>query len=594
MPRPLTDAHDDDISASKQLARIDSRLRSLDRGQLDIQKALQQLCTSLKSGDVLDAGKAEKLEATGRVSATELALTASMNAPKKFEATERASTASMDSPKNFEATERVSAAQRMSALELANRVSQEFRQTIVARTEDNLRRIFQVAEVVEAEHQQTALEQSYSSFSYMATKKVFSMSRHEVEAKVDLIIGVVILLNGFFIGLAMDYKDEHLSWMLMDVMFSVIFISELLFKIWVHGFVQQFCGSSAIANCFDAFLIFLDLVQLMIELVSPSVAKALDSAPSASLFRVIRLLRLTRLVRAMKSDVFNSLAEIIHGIAAGMTTLAWSIVLFFLFVYTLALVLREALGRQIAGDIVDKSSVREMFDSVPRSVLTTYRCSFGDCSLPNGTPLFESVLPFYGAGWVLFYSMAMFVVTVVLFNVISAMFVERTMAAAEALTAGKRIEKLGDERFLFWKVTALIKRILEITPELDVPWLGDNLSEHINDVMQMEVPMSVMDDVIKDPEIVTILNDLDIHPQDHRRLSDIFDPDNNGTLELADVASGIRRMRGEPRRSDIVCIDLMIRSIQPVLAETLEAMAEIKMYSRIRHSLDAAGAGSNT
>lgn len=543
MPRPISsskDAHDGDVSTSQQLACISARLQSLEEGQLDIRKVLQQLHVSLKAGNVLDAGMAERQAPVVR---------------KKVAATERAATASS----GFEKVGRLTfvAGQK----------------TLASRRELSLKTMFEVAEDVEAEREQTALaKQSYAS--YMANT-VSTMSRHEMEAKVDAIIGGVILTNAIFIGLAMDYQDEHPAWMFTDVLFSVTFIGELTFKIWVHGFVQQFFGSAALSNCFDAFLILLDLAQLVIELASPRIAKELDSAPSASLFRVVRLLRLTRLVRALKSDVFKSLAEMIHGIAAGMTTLAWSFVLFFLFLYTMSLVLREALGRHLSSSAATETrSIREMFDSVPRAIFTTFRCSFGDCSLSDGTPIFETVLPYYGPGWVFFYAMSIFVVSIVLFNVISAMFVERTMAAASALSLEKRRARLSDERHLFWKVTSLIKRIIEFSPEIDIP--DDKLSECLSEVMQMEVPVSVVDEAIKDPFVIKTLNELDINPQDHRRLSDIFDPDNGGTVELADVAVGIRRMRGEPRRSDIVCIDLMIRSMQPVLAETLEIVTEIR------------------
>eukprot|EP00930_Biecheleria_cincta_P007058 TRINITY_DN10819_c0_g1_i2.p1 TRINITY_DN10819_c0_g1~~TRINITY_DN10819_c0_g1_i2.p1 ORF type:complete len:554 (+),score=96.89 TRINITY_DN10819_c0_g1_i2:242-1663(+) len=438
---------------------------------------------------------------------------------------------------------------------------------------ETLRRIFEVAEEIEQDEIHIAsAKESYMSYLVDSAK---SMSRYEVEAHIDIFIGVVIMANAIFIGVGMDYKDDNPAWLAIDVLFSLIFISELIFKIWVHGFLQQFFGSSALSNCFDAVLIMLDLAQLIIELTSPRIAEELDSAPSASLFRVVRLLRLTRLVRALKADVFRSLAEMIHGIAAGMTTLIWSFVLFFLFLYVVSLVLRESLGRG-RSDSEGRSilSIHEMFDSVPRSIFTTFRCSFGDCTFRDGSPIFESVLPQHGVGWVVFYSMAIFIVSIVLFNVISAMFVERTMAAATALTMEKKRARLQDEKHLFSKVTLLIKHIMEFAPNIEAP--ETKLSTSISEVMKMEVPLSVMDEAINDPYVKSILNELDINPQDHRRLTDIFDPDNGGTVELADVAIGIRRMRGDPRRSDIVCVDLMVRSMQTVLHETLTLVKEIR------------------
>eukprot|EP00930_Biecheleria_cincta_P007059 TRINITY_DN10819_c0_g1_i3.p1 TRINITY_DN10819_c0_g1~~TRINITY_DN10819_c0_g1_i3.p1 ORF type:complete len:542 (+),score=95.87 TRINITY_DN10819_c0_g1_i3:51-1676(+) len=536
MPRPITSPSKeaqqcagneklpDDANTAAQFDCMRAQLRSLEQGQLDMREILQRIEIGLKSDKFVKVGMAEKQQATTN-----------------------------------------DAIKERGRLNFVESMSKHRRET--------LRRIFEVAEEIEQDEIHIAsAKESYMSYLVDSAK---SMSRYEVEAHIDIFIGVVIMANAIFIGVGMDYKDDNPAWLAIDVLFSLIFISELIFKIWVHGFLQQFFGSSALSNCFDAVLIMLDLAQLIIELTSPRIAEELDSAPSASLFRVVRLLRLTRLVRALKADVFRSLAEMIHGIAAGMTTLIWSFVLFFLFLYVVSLVLRESLGRG-RSDSEGRSilSIHEMFDSVPRSIFTTFRCSFGDCTFRDGSPIFESVLPQHGVGWVVFYSMAIFIVSIVLFNVISAMFVERTMAAATALTMEKKRARLQDEKHLFSKVTLLIKHIMEFAPNIEAP--ETKLSTSISEVMKMEVPLSVMDEAINDPYVKSILNELDINPQDHRRLTDIFDPDNGGTVELADVAIGIRRMRGDPRRSDIVCVDLMVRSMQTVLHETLTLVKEIR------------------
>merc|ERR1712129_202871 len=58
------------------------------------------------------------------------------------------------------------------------------------------------------------------------------------------------------------------------------------------------------------------------------------------------------------------------------------------------------------------------------------------------------------------------------------------------------------------------------------------------------------------------LIELDIDPEDHKYLSDILDPDNSGTIGVLELVDGLQRLRGEPRRSDTIAIDLMVRSLQ--------------------------------
>eukprot|EP00931_Biecheleriopsis_adriatica_P062177 TRINITY_DN37448_c0_g1_i1.p1 TRINITY_DN37448_c0_g1~~TRINITY_DN37448_c0_g1_i1.p1 ORF type:complete len:208 (+),score=31.25 TRINITY_DN37448_c0_g1_i1:51-674(+) len=170
---------------------------------------------------------------------------------------------------------------------------------------------------------------------------------------------------------------------------------------------------------------------------------------------------------------------------------------------------------------------------------------------------------------VLFYTFATFIISIVLFNVISAMFVESTMAAASTLHLEKKRARMRDEKLLFSKISMLVRCILEASPFHTVP---EKLSESVDEIVQAEVPTELIDVTVSEPLVIAALNELDIDPQDHKRLADIFDPDNGGTVEIADVATGIRRLRGDPRRSDIVCVDLMIRSMQPVLAEILEVV----------------------
>merc|ERR1712137_1197008 len=142
-------------------------------------------------------------------------------------------------------------------------------------------------------------------------------------------------------------------------------------------------------------------------------------------FRVVRLLRLARLLRLFRAPMFADLLAMVHGLMFGMATLAWSVVFFVLFVYVVALVFRATFGPN-PGDVLseDSSEIKFYFQTVSRSMLSTFRCSFGDCSTTSGTPIFEAP---GGAGAVtgLMLSCLIFMASVGLFNIISAVFIER-------------------------------------------------------------------------------------------------------------------------------------------------------------------------
>jgi len=88
------------------------------------------------------------------------------------------------------------------------------------------------------------------------------------------------------------------------------------------------------------------------------------------------------------------------------------------------------------------------------------------------------------------------------------------------------------------------------------------LTEEFHHIAKLVYGSKAIDKWVKDPEVMRALDALDIDAQDHSRLSDILDPQNDGQVPILDLIDGIRRLRGFPRRSDIVCIDLMIRESQ--------------------------------
>mmetsp|Transcript_38310 Transcript_38310/g.91517 ORF Transcript_38310/g.91517 Transcript_38310/m.91517 type:complete len:163 (+) Transcript_38310:1-489(+) len=154
------------------------------------------------------------------------------------------------------------------------------------------------------------------------------------------------------------------------------------------------------------------------------------------------------------------------------------------------------------------------------------------------------------------------------------MFVESTMEAAAHISNLKRRERLQDEGLLYTRIAILVRRIMIKATGTDP---GQALTEHLDTIVRAQVPRETIDQVIYDQEAKQALMDLDINPLDHGRLSDIFDPDNGGTIGVMDIAAGIRRLRGEARRSDIVCVDLMLRHVQSILVDMAEAMSRIEM-----------------
>merc|ERR1719195_1425301 len=85
----------------------------------------------------------------------------------------------------------------------------------------------------------------------------------------------------------------------------------------------------------------------------------------------------------------------------------------------------------------------------------------------------------------------------------------------------------------------------------------------VSKLLKAEFPKSLFDAVVKeDVEVRDAISNLDINEDEIHYLSDILDPDNKGSVGMLELVDGLRRLRGDPRRGDIIAVDLMLRSLQ--------------------------------
>jgi len=398
-------------------------------------------------------------------------------------------------------------------------------------------------------------------------------SKDQIETVTDSFIGVVICMHAIVIGLSMDFAGDNPDvFIVLDAIFTTVFIAEISAKLFLNGLSSHFCGGSAVSNCFDAIIVLIDFIQLAVAIFFPDDANNVNAIGTTSLLRMLRLVKLTRIIRLMRAELFKDLLAMIRGLIGGATVLGWSIVFFIFVVYVVALLLRESLGRH------EDSSTSIYFANVPRAMYTTFRCSFGDCTTINGTPIFEEVQVQFGTGYSLFYCLFIFTVTIGLFNVISAIFVESTIAARVACENNKLRQRIEDEELWARKATTLIRRLIlhsEHAKEILKLEETQPLSDTVGILGHFEVDNTALDSFLDDPITVATLAELDIDPEDNARFVDIFDPDNGGTIAVHDLIEGLNRLRGKPRRSDIVTVELMIRSIQLQIADMCALLPNI-------------------
>lgn len=381
------------------------------------------------------------------------------------------------------------------------------------------------------------------------TNLVEDMSVHKKDTILDTIMAAIILLNSIVIGISMDHESPAID--VIDLAFTVTFIIELIFKFRLHGIREHFRHGS---NIFDFFVVSIDIFQLMLELANVDL---LSNTPAASLFRVVRLVRLVRLIRLARLQMLDDLVALISGMVGGMTTLLWSVVLFFLILYITSLLFREFFG-QSAYMINGEENMTLYFNTVPRCMLTVFRFFFGDFSTISGLNIFEGIQDAYGSLAAVLVCVFFFMITIGLFNVIAAIFVESTLAAANHAQIMRKTERMNDESLWATRLSLLVRKMFEYNDNA----LPNHLSQVIDSLADQTISEGVFQEFMRDHHVIKALNDLEIDESDHKYLFDILDNDNTGSILISQLSDGLERLRGDPRRSDIICVDLMVRSIQ--------------------------------
>jgi len=140
------------------------------------------------------------------------------------------------------------------------------------------------------------------------------------------------------------------------------------------------------------------------------------------------------------------------------------------------------------------------------------------------------------------------------------------MTSATEIASSKRRDLLANRERWATNVCDLLKALLK-TDYPDMPDLNeleeDECDELLCEIQSAQFSRDSLDHAIcKDRRAKEALKRLDINPIDHAFLGDILDPQNDGYITVLELIDGLKRLRGEPRRSDIITVDLMVRTLQ--------------------------------
>mmetsp|Transcript_20684 Transcript_20684/g.59062 ORF Transcript_20684/g.59062 Transcript_20684/m.59062 type:complete len:606 (-) Transcript_20684:91-1908(-) len=381
----------------------------------------------------------------------------------------------------------------------------------------------------------------------------------------DITIGVAIILNCLSIGISTDTADWW-AWPFIDMSFAVVFTVEILMKFRFVGVRMFFVGQGSLWNMFDLMVVVLAWLECGFSFSNTG-----GSTEGLSTLRILRMTRVARILRVCKLSVFADLSMMINGAVGSMRTFFWSQIILAIPLYMVAVLMRDSLGNlQVEG------AGTEYFNTLFQSYFTSFRCLVaGECSTKEGEPIFVLVTKRFGWLYAAIYCFMTVLMTFALFNVIVAIFVENTITAAKANELRQKQFRLTDSRMFHRKAMELVDLIYEYeVPYKEFNWDAPDLEALMEEVMMVQLSRESFDELVQLERFQQVLHAMDINVAEQLDLFDTLDIDGGGTIDMEELITGIYRLRGDARRSDIVGTYLRVQAIQEGFAAFQEQVSD--------------------
>lgn len=266
------------------------------------------------------------------------------------------------------------------------------------------------------------------------------------------------------------------------------------------------------------------------------------------------------------------------------------IVLLMAVVFTMSVVTQSFFGEVV-----------EEFSTIDRSMFTLFRCATQTCETITGDPIPEALFSAFGWRFQIIYILTTMLVTVGLFNLIMAVFIDNVTKsqnqrkqkelgesaemtecalkmmlakfineprAGQGLARGFGPLRLGDNSKDMLKRISddALKKLASLTDagrsrnqaeQRRVANEAFNLLEecHIN------ITREVFQAWLKDPEFVKVLEEAEVDISNKFELFNILDVDSGGELSVEELLNGLMGLRGDVSKGDVVSILLRVRDL---------------------------------
>lgn len=347
----------------------------------------------------------------------------------------------------------------------------------------------------------------------------------------EFCVGVVIILNAIFLGIAMEADAERALrseptaiWEYIgEVAFAALFSVELILRVLAEG-VHFFTSPHWRWHLFDGVVVTSSLLSVVGDTMNLSAIRCLRIFRMAKIMRVLRVVTYLRELRLMLDSLY----------CCGMS-LFWALVLLGLVIFLFACFLAEARcsflrdehgPQRLDPDI--NQGLREYHGS-----LTTSMIFLAIAVVGGGVDWYDIALPYVQMNWLYGFAFICFVFGILLgmLNVLTGIFVD-SATHISALDEELVIEQVEADKL------KTINHIKHIFRELDKDSDGLLTPEEMRAVIESE-------------HIHGFLKSIDIEPSQAKAFFEILDADHNGLLSIDEFMSGCLRIKGGAKSLDL-------------------------------------------
>jgi len=405
-------------------------------------------------------------------------------------------------------------------------------------------------------------------------------------------VAILIVANGVMIGFQSDpsYQDWP-GWIYVEIAFAVCLVMEICVRCYVMRCKEYCCGSDRWWNRFDLFLMMTGLSDILIQVTG----NAQSNLAATSLLRFCRLIRLIRIVKLFRVKIMQDLRIMVKGLVAGLRTLALSFILLFTVIYVIAGFATMTIG---SSEQTVRIGLDGYFSNLPIAMFTAFRCFTGECVTDLGQPIHSLLAHEFGLPFLAGYVGSYMLVSMGIFNLILAVYVDITMRAAkenDVMTAEQharesvRVARIARELLkIFSNAYHAFQDHAEDAPDSNTlhkiidnaPRTATLLEEGMHDKVEISKELFLL--VVQDRHVQRLMNELDL-PPDRANLFEMLDTDGSGTLQTTELLQGLLKIRGEVNKSDTLASLLAIKAVLGLVTNMRDEHG--KQFNSLREEL---------